>query len=96
MLRVLEPVSPPRQAKAVTKPLAPRVGDLNGKVLGFLSNMWPSVPYTFERFQALARERYKVPGVVYQERALTSAPAPAEMINELATKSDLVFVALGH
>ena len=73
--------------------LAPPVQSLNGKTLGFLSNMWPSVGPIFRRLQEIAGQRYQLAGAVTKERALTSAPAPKAMLDELATRTDAVIVA---
>lgn len=94
MLRVLEPYSESRGSRQAA--LAPRVADLNGKVIGFSSNMWPSVPYAFKRFEELIRRKHQISGVVSTEHPLTMAPVPEEMMKELCAKTDLVFVGLGN
>ena len=97
MWRVLDPSGDVLPDRAIhQQKLAPPLQDLSGKSLGFLSNMWPSVGPIFQRFQANAGRRYTLAGVVSKERALTSAPAPKEMIDDLATRADAVVVGLGN
>ncbi|MBI4307591.1 MAG: hypothetical protein HY684_02165 [Chloroflexi bacterium] len=93
---LVDPTAPPRPQKAAQRGLAPRLESLDGKTLGFLSNMWPSVRPTFARMREVAAQRYSLRGAMLKERAVTSSAAPPDIMGPLSTDCDAVIVALGN
>ena len=92
-IRIMIPTAEP---KVVEKTVAPRVSDLNHKVLGFLDNGWWSFGIVLRRFEELASARYKLAGVVKKKNPVASSGALAEVINELTTKCDVVVNGLAN
>lgn len=76
--------------------IAPRLREVDGKTLGFLSNMWPSVRPTFENFIRTAKEHHHVANSVFKEHANAASAAPESQLQELATKADAVVVGLAN
>ena len=89
-------LDPTARAQVTESPMALRLESLDGKTLGFLSNMWPSVRPTFARMQDVAARSYPLRGTVLKERAVTSSPAPPDIMGPLSADCDAVIVALGN
>ncbi len=92
---LVNPTAPARTQKK-QKSLPPPLEGLDGKTLGFLSNMWPSVRPTFARMREVAAQRYALRGAMLKERAVTSSAAPPDIMDPLADQCDAVIVALGN
>ncbi|MEK7681331.1 MAG: hypothetical protein AAB502_06270 [Chloroflexota bacterium] len=77
--------------------LAPKVDDLNGKVLGLLNHHGSAVsgaangrdPF-FEAIKSTLEKRYKLKGVVWRTKPNLSRVAPKEMLEEIAAQADVV------
>lgn len=93
---LVNPTAPPRTQKKAQRSLPPPLEGLDGKTLGFLSNMWPSVRPTFARMREVAAQRYALRGAMLKERAVTSSAAPPDIMDPLADQCDAVIVALGN
>lgn len=98
-LTVLDPVGEPPQATAQQK-LAVRVGELNGKVVGFLIN--EEGDHLITNFAAYCdgveqrlKTSYTIPECVRRTKPSLSRPAPKELIDELAQRADLVVNGIG-
>ncbi|HEU0020067.1 MAG TPA: hypothetical protein VFR55_00105 [Dehalococcoidia bacterium] len=89
---VLDPSAPPR---SLSHPLALRPDDIRGRKLGFLWNSKPNGDVLFGRLEGLLREMYEITDVVYRRKPTSSAPATAQVIDDLATSVDLAIVGLG-
>lgn len=77
--------------------LAPKVGDLNGKVVGLLNHNSPVVGGTevtrdpfFETLKARLEQRYRLRGVIWRHKPNPSRVAPTEMLDEIAAQADVV------
>lgn len=77
--------------------LAPKVDDLNGKVLGLLnhhglavSGSTPGRDPFFEALKAKLGQRYQLKGVVWRTKPNLSRVAPREMLEEIAAQADVV------
>lgn len=97
MWKILDPsAAPESEAQKRELAIAPRLRDLKGKTLGYLSNMWPSVRPTFQRFDELARQRQHTAGAIVKEHANAASAAPPEQFQELISKADAVVVGLAN
>jgi len=89
---VYDPTSPshtqPRQAPA---PL----GDLQGKVVGFIDNSKPNFEHLAADLKDLLVSRYGVARVVMQRKRSASMSAGAPVLDELAKECDLVITGSG-
>ncbi|MDO8531535.1 MAG: hypothetical protein Q7T26_05110 [Dehalococcoidia bacterium] len=93
---LVNPTAPPRAEQKAQKSLPPPLEGLDGKTLGFLSNMWPSVRPTFARMRQVATRRFALRSTMLKERAVTSSAAPKNIMDPLANQCDAVIVALGN
>lgn len=97
-LRVLDPLAEfPTAASVKSQPLAPRVDDLNGRVVGFLNHLGASVggglpgadPF-LEEVRRLLESKYRLAGVIWRTKPNLSRLVPKEMADEIATKAEAV------
>jgi len=90
--RFLEPI-------AETKPKgwspAPRLADLNGKVVGLLDNGKTNAQALLDDIAVLLGQSYQLARVVRERKASYSRVSPKELIDRLAERCDLVLTALG-
>ena len=75
--------------------LAPRPMDLRGKVVGFIDNTKEQADIILDAMAEGLREQYGVAKVIIRRKPYFSKPAPAELINELATEVDVAAAAVG-
>lgn len=75
--------------------LAPRLPSLDGKQVGFLGNLKPNCDVLLHTTKAIMTSRYGVAGTIYREKSSCSIGAPAEMLDEFASRCDAAVVALG-
>lgn len=75
--------------------LAPRPEDLNGKVVGLLSNSKRNAATLLDSVYALLQDTYEFGGVVRLNKGDASRPAPKHIMDELLEKCDLVITATG-
>ena len=75
--------------------LAPRPEDLNGKVVGLLSNGSPNADQLLDAVYSLLQDTYEFSGVVHLNKGDPSRPAPPHIMGELLEKCDLVITATG-
>ena len=75
--------------------LAPRPEDLNGKVIGLLSNSKRNADKLLDGVYALLQDTYEFKGVVRLDKGDASRPAPKHIMDELLEKCDLVITATG-
>ena len=91
-IAILDPTARPR-AKGV--PTAPRVDDLNGKVLGILWNRKPNGDILLRRVKELLSERFRFGDTIWRQKFTASVPAGSEVIRELADSADVVINGQG-
>ena len=91
-IAVLVPTSRPG-VKGI--PLAPRVNDLNGKVLGFLWNRKPNADILLLRIKDKLSQRFHLAGTIWHEKSGAVVPADVTTLDELVRTSDLVINAMG-
>ena len=75
--------------------MAPRLLDLNGKVLGLLANGKRNSDALLEAVTSLLQDTYEVKEVVRLNKRDVSRPAPQGIIDELVGKCDAVITAIG-
>lgn len=91
-IKILDPTV---EAEPIESSIAKRLPDLDGKVLGLLSNGKVNA----DRLLALVRDelatRYRVRDVVVRAKPSASRVAPDEVMTELASTCDAVITAIG-
>ena len=75
--------------------LAPRSADLTGARVGLLENGKQNARRFLEDVAEVLRERHAAGEVTLRRKELFSAPAPAELIDELSAESDVVVIGIG-
>ncbi|MBI2907716.1 MAG: hypothetical protein HYX92_08690 [Chloroflexi bacterium] len=97
-LRVLDPLAEfPAAEPAMVMSLAPKLDDLEGKVVGFLHHTGSAVggglpgadPF-LESVKALLEAKYRLAGTVWRTKPNLSRLVPRAMADELADKADVV------
>ncbi len=91
-ITVLDPTARPR-IKEIS--IAPRVHDLNDKVLGFLWNGKPNGDLLLLRIKEQLSKRFQLAGTNWHEKRGAAISAEAAAIEELTHTSALVINAIG-
>jgi hypothetical protein len=92
MVMLYDPTAP---LPGATSESTRKVGDLAGKVVGFIDNAKPNFNHLVDDLADLLTKRYGVAAVVKRRKHSASVPAPAEMVSELAERCDLVITGSG-
>jgi hypothetical protein len=79
-LRVLDPT---HESKAAAGKLAERLGSLEGKTIGFISNGKEGTSGYFTHLDRLLRQEFGIAEVVWRTKSNYSAPADADIVDEL-------------
>ena len=91
-IKILDPTIAADHAESS---LAKRVGDLDGKVLGLLSNSKVNGDHLLELMRARLAARYRIKGVVTMTKSSASRVADDAMLDALARDCDVVVTAIG-
>lgn len=91
-LTVLDPT---HETLPVGGQLAARLGSLDGKTVGFISNGKEGTKGFFRHLDTLLREDYGVAKVVHRVKSSYSAPADAHILEEARDDWDAVISGLG-
>ncbi len=91
-MQVYDPTAPSPEA---TQNLRRSVGDLSGKVVGFIDNSKPNFNLLVDDIAELLTARYGVKTIVKRGKRGASMPATAQVIDELADQCDLVVTGSG-
>jgi hypothetical protein len=91
-MQVFDPTAPGPEA---TQNLRRSVGDLQGKVVGFIDNSKPNFNLLADDIAALLISRYGVKTIVRQSKRSASMPATSQVIDDLADQCDLVITGSG-
>ena len=91
VITVLDPTG-----RAVSKEFrrAPRLADLNRKVLGLLWNGKPNGDILLRRIQESLADRFNLSGVIWRKKPAVDVPAK-EILRELALEADVVINGQG-
>jgi hypothetical protein len=91
-MQVYDPTAPsPTPAKNLRR----TVGDLNGKVVGFIDNTKPNFNLLIDDLAALLSERYGVKSVIKHAKRSVATSAAAQVLDDLASQCDLVVTGSG-
>jgi hypothetical protein len=91
-MQVYDPTAPlPEPAHNLRRTL----GDLNGKVVGFIDNTKPNFNLLVDDLAVLLTERYGVKAVIKHGKRSVATPAAANVLDELAAQCDLVITGSG-
>ena len=71
------------------------MGNLKGKVVGFIDNSKPNFNLLVDDLSALLTQRYGVKTIVRQSKRSASMPAMSQVIDDLADQCDLVVTGSG-
>ncbi|MCH8061720.1 MAG: hypothetical protein IH861_04375 [Chloroflexi bacterium] len=96
MVRLAEKLvtlDPRDEARHTGEAMAARSGGLDGKVLGLLSNNKPNSETLLSMVADLIKDTYELKAVVEANKGTHRIPAPAEIIDDLAERCDVVIVA---
>ena len=88
---LLDPIAP---NDVSDKFLAPRLDDLNGKVMGLLNISKNGSDIFLDRVEELMREHFDLIDVIRITKPTFARPAPQELITELADQCDFVVEGL--
>jgi hypothetical protein len=87
-------LNPTDQGGASGKYLAPRLDELNGKVMGILNIGKNGSDVFLEQVEKLMVERFQLAGVVRETKPTFTRPAPQDFITQLADRCDFVIEGL--
>jgi hypothetical protein len=91
-MQVYDPTAP---SPVPAKNLRRTVGDLNGKVVGFIDNTKPNFNLLIDDLARLLSERYGVQSVIKHVKRSVATPAVAQVLDDLASQCDLVVTGSG-
>ena len=91
-MQVYDPTAPSPEA---TQNLRRPVGDLKGKVVGFIDNSKPNFNLLIDDIAELLTSRYGVKAIVKSGKRGASMPATAQVLDQLAQQCDLVVTGSG-
>ena len=91
-MQVYNPTAPGPDA---TQNLRRTVGELSGKVVGFIDNSKPNFNLLVDDIAALLTSHYGVKTIVKRGKRGASMPATSQVIDELAQDCDLVITGSG-
>ena len=91
-MQVYDPTAPSPEA---TQNLRRSVGDLKGKVVGFIDNSKPNFNLLIDDIAELLTSRYGVKAIVKSGKRGASMPATAQVLDQLAQQCDLVVTGSG-
>ncbi len=92
-MKVFNPIGDIRYVEKRDK-LAPRLSELTGKVIGFVSN-GAGTAY-FQRIEELLAERAKPAQIITKVKPLLSAPCPVASLDEVARACNAAIVGLAQ
>lgn len=90
----IEYLDPTSETSGGTSKLNPRLGSLDGKTIGVLSNGRPNVDYVLDRLTAKLQERHQVE-IVRTMKPWIGNIAPPEIFDQLRSSCDAVITGVG-
>lgn len=87
-------LNPTSQQETTEKHLAPRLDSLDGKVMGILDITKNGSEIFLERVAELICDQFDIAEVVRVKKPTFSRPAPAELLVNLADRTDFVVEGL--
>jgi hypothetical protein len=92
---ILDPTGLTDQDTKAGLALAPRRAELTGATVGLLENGKQNARLFLEDVADILRERYGTGATTLRRKENFAQPAPAELIDELSSESDLVVIGIG-
>ena len=91
-MQVYDPTAPGPDA---TQNMRRAVGDLRGKVIGFIDNSKSNFNLLVDDLATLLTERYGVKSVIKHGKRSVATPAATQVLDDLAAQCDLVITGSG-
>jgi len=88
-------LDPTHESVPVGAQLAARLGGLEGKTVGFISNGKEGTKGFFHHLEAVLREEFGVADVVHRVKSSYSAPADRPIMEEAKASWDAVISGIG-
>ena len=89
--KIIEVLNPTAMAINMESKIAPRVDDLNGKVIGLLNNTKPNFDIFLNRIEELLYQRFNFADILHiTKRVGNTLPLPEDQMEELVAKCDVV------
>ena len=92
--KTIEVLNPTAKATTAELEIAPRLDDLNGKVIGFLDNDKPNFGIFLSRVEELLCQNFKFAEIVHIRKRVVGSgaglPLPANHMEKLIAKCDVV------
>ncbi|HEY1518399.1 MAG TPA: hypothetical protein VGF91_18370 [Solirubrobacteraceae bacterium] len=92
---ILDPTGLSQRDAQAGLELAPRRADLSGATVGLLENGKQNARQFLEDVADILRERYGAGEARLRRKENFAQPAPAELIDQLSSESDLVVIGIG-
>ncbi len=92
---ILDPTGLSQRDAQAGLELAPRRADLSGVTVGLLENGKQNARQFLEDVADILRERYGAGEARLRRKENFAQPAPAELIDQLSSESDLVVIGIG-
>jgi len=92
---ILDPTGLSGTTTNVGLALAPRRADLTGATVGLLENGKQNARRFLEDVADILRDRYGAGEAKLRRKENFAQPAPAELIDQLSSESDLVVIGIG-
>ncbi len=86
---------PTAKANVVEHEMAPRISDLNNKVVGFLDNGKTNCDVFMDRVQDQLSRRFKLAGVITKRKSNPAIAMDESTMEELMSKADVVITGTG-
>lgn len=93
-MEVLNPEGVRRGQESASNTLAPRISELDGKVIGILDDGFSGSEYYMRGIMDLVAQSYPGSEVRYWHKDFHTRPAPDELIQEIAGQVDAVVVGI--
>lgn len=93
MSPLMDPIG--KSTEALSRLSQRRFSDLDGKTIGLLDNGKPNADRVLDAIAELLQERYQIKEIVRRRKDNVSLPAPREIVEELAERSDVVIAGVG-
>ena len=91
-IRILDPTAPSKYQPVEDRA---RLGDLNGKVVGFLDNSKPNFDKLAKHFGELLAAEHGIADWMLRNKPAPTFGARPELLDELASKCDVVITGSG-
>ena len=88
--KTIEVLNPTGRTASLDLAIAPRVDDLNGKILGLIDNGKPNFDIFLSRVEELLSQKFRFADVIYAKKALTGMALDKDKMEKLVADCDVV------